>query len=215
MALEDLKAQWEQAPTWQKIVVLTIFPALVGFAIYYYGISPLLKEREELINRREHVKVQVEQLKKLAQRPQILDELRRELEKLLEQERRVKEEFERKVGELPTSDRIDIILGKLNSHLFKRGLTVLRVSLSEPVTKTFNLEKTGDKLRVVEAKQGLSVKVVEVEMVVEGSARQVIGFLKDLRSSKVISYPKSLTMDRGKSDKLRSVITIVLVLRGE
>ncbi|WP_297889921.1 hypothetical protein [Sulfurihydrogenibium sp.] len=63
--MDKLKQQWQDAPIWQKILVVLSFSLIVAYGIYMSYISPISDKISEIENQNQELKDQLNLLKKL------------------------------------------------------------------------------------------------------------------------------------------------------
>lgn len=143
--MASFKEQWEAAPLWQRAIIVLILPAVVAVVVWLYWVKPTMETRDKLISEKEQLQQEIARYRTMI-RPQILENLRKQLEELKEQERQKQEEFERVVGRIPTREDLDRIFGKINSIAFSKNIVITRVAVSRPQVKNFRIvEKEGRK----------------------------------------------------------------------
>lgn len=143
--MASFKEQWEAAPLWQRAIIVLILPAVVAAVVWLYWVKPTMETRDKLISEKEQLQEEITRYRSMI-RPQILENLRKQLEELKEQERQKREEFERVVGRIPTREDLDRIFGKINSIAFSKNIVITRVSVARPQVKNFRIvEKEGRK----------------------------------------------------------------------
>ncbi len=222
--MASFKEQWEAAPIWQRVIVVLILPAVLVGAIWFYVIKPDMETRDRLVSQREQLKQEIAKYRRLI-RPQVIENLKKQLEELKKKEEEKRKELEKVVGDIPTQEEIEKVFGEINSIALSNNLVITRIAISQPRVKNFQLtEKDGKKMVKLVAAQpeqrrrgrrtarrgkkqqqpqaaGVPVTTMEVAMSLEGTTRSVYGFLRKIYEKGLVSYPKSVKIkplrDRG------------------
>ena len=222
--MASFKEQWEAAPIWQRVIVVLILPAVLVGAIWFYVIKPDMETRDRLVSQREQLKQEIAKYRRLI-RPQVIENLKKQLEELKKKEEEKRKELEKVVGDIPTQEEIEKVFGEINSIALSNDLVITRIAISQPRVKNFQLtEKDGKKMVKLVAAQpeqrrrgrrtarrgkkqqqpqaaGVPVTTMEVAMSLEGTTRSVYGFLRKIYEKGLVSYPKSVKIkplrDRG------------------
>ena len=221
--MASFKEQWEAAPLWQRVIVVLILPAVLVGAIWFYVIKPDMETRDRLVSQREQLKQEIAKYRRLI-RPQVIENLKKQLEELKKKEEEKRKELEKVVGDIPTQEEIEKVFGEINSIALSNNLVITRIAISQPRVKNFQLtEKDGKKMVKLVAAQpeqrrgrrtarrgkkqqqpqaaGVPVTTMEVAMSLEGTTRSVYGFLGKIYEKGLVSYPKSVKIkplrDRG------------------
>ena len=74
MNMDDIKDQWENAPDWQKFLVIVLISASIGYLLYSLFLVDKIKEKETLARDVNNLKLEVLRLKK-ASHPRIKKKL--------------------------------------------------------------------------------------------------------------------------------------------
>ena len=222
--MASFKEQWEAAPLWQRVIVVLILPTVLVGAIWFYVIKPDMETRDRLVSQREQLKQEIAKYRRLI-RPQVIENLKKQLEELKKKEEEKRKELEKMVGDIPTQEEIEKVFGEINSIALSNDLVITRIAISQPRVKNFQLmEKDGKKMVKLVAAQseqrrrgrrtarrgkkqqqpqaaGVPVTTMEVAMSLEGTTRSVYGFLRKIYEKGLVSYPKSVKIkplrDRG------------------
>ncbi len=211
----NLKEQWEAAPLWQRVILVVIFPTVVIGAIWFYVIKPDIEKKKRLIQEKIQLAQEINRYRKLI-RPEVLENLKKQLEGLKEQEEEKKKELERVIGKIPSRKEIEKVFGEISRIASARNLVITRIVLSEPKVQNLQLiEVEGKKFVKVMVQQqqkqqargfrsqqkkkrtsqktdGVPVTVMEISMSLEGRTEDVYSFLKSIHRKGLVSYPKSV-----------------------
>ena len=230
MNIEEIKAQWQEAPPWQKLLVAIILPVVVGGALWFYYIAPLIDKKIELQNKKEQLQSEIENLRLMA-RESIITRMQEQLEKLKEEEKEKKKELEKVVGKIPKAGEIEKVLSQINSISIMHNVVIGSISMSTPKTKRYELVSSGDTKfvrpvaemqsqtqqakgqqggRVVRGRvssgrqqtsqtttaqqRGIPIKVVEVNLKLIGSSKDVYGVLRSIHKRGIASYPRLISI---------------------
>ncbi len=194
--LENLRAQWEQLPTWQRALVVVIFSAVVLYGIYNFLIVEEKKRIETLKKDISNLRAEIDRYKQTIN-PAFLESLRKELKRLKEEEKVQRIEFEKAVGKVPTKDDVNVIIKDLGNLAIGKGLSVLSLSVSAPQLKLFTVRN--GTLAVLEnqkgqKQQGVPLYVIGVSLNVEGDSEAIIGFFESLSGRGIVSYPSKVDL---------------------
>ena len=203
--MANFKEQWEAAPLWQRAIVVLIFPIVIVGGIWFYVIKPDMERRDKLISERDQLRQEIEKYKRLI-RPQVIENLKKQLEELKKEEEQKRKELENVVGKIPTQEEIEKVFGEINSIALSKNLVITKIAVSRPQVRRFQLVDRGGRKIVkpintntqqrgkkTQAQTvGVPVTTVEVAMSIEGSTDSVYGFLKKIYEKGLVSYPKSI-----------------------
>lgn len=212
--MAGFREQWEAAPLWQKAIIILVLPGVLLGAIWFYAIKPDMEERDKLVNEREQLRQEVEKYRKMS-RPEVIENLKRELERLKGEEEEKRRELESMVGKLPTKKEVERVFGEINSLALSNDLVITRIAVSEPKDYNVELVENGGKrfLKQVDSKgAGVPITTMEVSMSFEGSASGVYRFLKGLQEKGIVSYPKSIKLKPVKEKGLVSADIVIEVV---
>ncbi len=230
-----LKEQWEAAPLWQRVLVVLIMPVVVIGAVWFYVIKPAEEEKDRLLSQREQIRQEIEWYSRMT-RPQIIENLEKQLDELKIKEEEKRKELERVVGNIPTLKEMERVFGDINRIALRHGLVITRISLSEPRVQNFQLvERNGKKIVQVTVQQqnrvqeqqgrgrnappeepqtgGVPIKTMEISMSLEGNAQSVYNFLRDVQRRGLLSYPKSLKIELLKEGSVSADVVIDVILQ--
>jgi len=211
--MAGFREQWEAAPLWQKAIIILVLPGVLLGAIWFYAIKPDMEERDKLVNEREQLRQEVENYRKMS-RPQVIENLKRELERLKGEEEK-RRELDSMVGKLPTKKEVEKVFGEINSLALSNDLVITRIAVSEPRDYNVELVENGGKrfLKQVDSKgAGVPITTMEVSMSFEGSASGVYRFLRGLQEKGIVSYPKSIRLKPVKEKGLVSADIVIEVV---
>ncbi len=203
--MANFKEQWEAAPLWQRAIVVLIFPIVIVGAIWFYVIKPDMERRDKLISERNQLRQEIEKYRRLI-RPQIIENLKKQLDELKKEEEQKRKELEQVVGKIPTQEEIEKVFGEINSIALSKNLVITKIAVSRPQVRRFQLVDRGGRkiVKLVNANPqqrgkkpraqtaGVPVTTVEVAMSIEGTTDNVYGFLKKIYEKGLVSYPKSI-----------------------
>ena len=203
--MANFKEQWEAAPLWQRAIVVLIFPVVIVGAIWFYVIKPDMERRDKLISERNQLRQEIEKYRRLI-RPQVIENLKKQLEELRKEEEQKRKELEQVVGKIPTQEEIEKVFGEINSIALSKNLVITKIAVSRPQVRRFQLIDKGDRKIVKPVNTnpqqrgrkpqtqttGVPVTTVEVALSLEGTTDSVYGFLKKIYEKGLVSYPKSI-----------------------
>ena len=235
--MPSLKEQWEATPAWQRMVVAVALPLVAIGAVWMYVVKPDMETKDRLTKEKQQLNQEIAKYKRLI-RPGALKKLEGQLENLKKEEEAKKKELEKVVGDIPTQREIEKVFGEINRIAVSKNLVITSISLSSPKTQNFQLVEKGGKKFVKPAAQqqqqkqrgggrrgrvkkkqapvqkGIPITTVEVAMNLEGTTKDVYGFLEALYKQGLVSYPKSVNLkpsrDRG---VVSASVTIDVILQ--
>lgn len=250
MNLEEIKTQWQEAPPWQKLLVAIILPAVVGGALWFYYIAPLIDKKIELQNKKEQLQSEIESLRLMA-RESIITQLTEQLNKLLEEEKLKRKELEEVVGDIPKADEVERVLSRINSISIRHNVVIGSISMSAPKVKRYEMVDTGEgkvirpvaepqaqqnqagnqsggnvvRGRVSSGRQvsnqgaaaqmkGVPIKVVEVNLKLIGSTKDIYGVLRSIHKRGIASYPRVISIKpMPEKNAVDAVISLDIILQ--
>ncbi len=209
--MEDLKEQWNQAPIWQKAVILSAFTALVVGGIWFYVVSPIHSKKQELVDERDQL---IKNIKLYSTRynEETLKKLESRLEKLKEEEKRKSAILERVVGKIPSVGDIDKIFRKINDIALAEGLVIQSLSVKNPEALNFVTVKKGDKIYIKRAQettdseksksgkkenksQTITIHAIPVTLTVEGKTSSLYRFMHRIQKGGFASFPTDVVVE--------------------
>lgn len=112
--MDKLKQQWQDAPIWQKILVVLSFSLIVAYGIYMSYISPISDKISEIENQNQELKDQLNLLKKLTNNKEaiLLNKKLKDLKLKLAQDKLKLEEFYKNVPDKPKVEEVIDFISK-------------------------------------------------------------------------------------------------------
>ncbi len=234
--MERLLAQLKALPPWQRHVLLLGIPIALILYLWFMLISPAGEEVDRLRGDVNREKTEVERLR-ASIKPSVLENLRKEEEKLNEEYSRKYTELTALVGEIPTQKDISLVLRSIGKVARSSGVKLLGMQIGTPQQASYQLAEEGGKKLIKEitvqqgqqggqqqtqqqtkqqpkqAQQQEGVKFLrsELKLSFSGNYKQVSNFINTLKKEGVISYPVSMSLtNEGKELKGELVIYLIM-----
>ncbi|MCY0866516.1 MAG: hypothetical protein AB1353_08785 [Aquificota bacterium] len=237
--MENIKAQFKNLPPWQKYFLVLGLPILLIFYIWFILISPALEETNRLRLEKDRVEKEIETIKG-SMKPTILNNLKKEKERLELEYAQKYAELTSMVGEIPTEKDAAKIIRNIGNIATKSGVVILNLQVSSPQKVNYELIQEGDKKIVKEVQQqqqgqqqaqqqktqqqqkqaqqqpkGVSFLRSELKITLSGPYGSVRKFLERLAKEGVISYPSSITLTPEGANKVRAEVVLFLIMKEE
>ncbi len=206
---ENLKAQWEQTPLWQRVLVIVIFSAGVLFALHKFV---ALEEKKKINTLKEEIQNLRSEIKRYKEtvNPAFIEHLKEELKKLEEQEVVKRQEFERIVGKVPYKEEVNVIIKEIGNIALSSGLSVLSIKIGEPRMRRFTIQNgvvsivsdaqaQGGKNQQQPNSQnkqlsGVPLYIINVQLNLEGTSASIMRFFRSLSEKGIVSYPQKVEL---------------------
>ncbi len=214
-------------PSWQRIVIIFVFPLAILVYVWLLLLSPTLEEVKKLTDERDRVQAEVQNIQR-SMNPKIIENLRNKEEatkKLLEEKEK---ELTAIVGNIPGEKDIGMILRQVGVLARKSGLMIINVQMGPRQEVFYTLETSGSEKFVKEvqeqqqqpkqaAKKVEGVKYLrsELKMALLGKYENFKKFMEYMAEGGLISYPSSINFTQAEGGKLKGDISLYLLLSKE
>ncbi len=229
--MENIKTQFKNLPTWQKYFLIIGLPIFVSLYIWFILISPLMDEINRLKLEKDQAEREIANLKN-SMRPAVLNNLRREKERLEQEYEQRYKELTSMVGEIPTEGDVPKIIRNIGSLAMKSRVVILNLQMSSPQKVSYELIQEGNRKVVKEVQQqqqtqqkqqkqqqkqtqGVSFLRSEMKIVASGSYNSIRKFLDMLAREGVVSYPSNIVLTPEEGNKVKAEITLFLIMKEE
>ncbi len=230
-------AQFKALPPLQRYILLLAIPIVVIVYLWFMFISPTNDEISKLKMDIQKEKTEIENLKNTL-KPAVLENLRNQEKKLMQDYQLKQAELVSLVGEIPTERDMALVVKNIGSIARKSNLTIMRIQVSNPQKTTFALYTEGEKKIVKEyqqqqqtsdqqkkdqqkradkQQQATEQKTVsflksKVELELLGTYPSLKSFLDNLQQRGIISYPESLSISP-EGQKIRAKLEINTLIK--
>lgn len=214
-------------PSWQRIVILFVFPLALLVYVWLLLLSPTLEEVKKLTDEIDRVRAEVQNIQR-SMNPKIIENLKNKEEatkKLLEEKEK---ELTAIVGNIPGEKDIGMILRQVGVLARESGLTIINVQMGPRQEVLYTLETSGNEKFVKEVqeqqqKQKQEAKKVEgvkylrseLKMALLGKYENFKKFMEYMAEGGLISYPSSINLTQAEGGKLKGDISLYLLLSKE
>lgn len=223
--MEKLISQFKALPAWQRVFLVAIFPIFLNLYIYFMLLSPQLEEREKI---KGDIEIAKDQLAKAREslNPAIIQNLRKEEERLKKEYLEKEMELTSLVGEIPKEREVGKVLKNIGSIAKKNNLIVLNMQISNPekvnyymdsqkqIVKILKQEAPQQQQQPPQPQEGVPMLKADAKLTLLGSYTSLRSFLESLGREGIISYPIQLNLST-EGSKLRAELTLHLLFKEE
>jgi hypothetical protein len=220
LTTETLKEQWIELPSWQKILLILIFAALIMYGIFFLSIQPKYTEISKIEKEVSSLDKEVTFLKKIAT-PENIKTLNQELAKVKEKNKQLRIKLQELKKIIPEKSKINKILSFISTSAFFNNLTLNQFKVNKTrkvvayydskndkiVIKEDKKQKTvvkkskkGKKKKKVNQPKGVKLNQIQMYADLTGDIPGLVKFLADISKSKRYISIDSISISKGKTD---------------
>ncbi len=211
--LEKIKEQLEELPVWQRALLVVVVAAGIIFALHKFVVVEEKKKIEAINQEISNLRAEIKKYQQTIN-PVFLENLRKELKRLREEEVQKRKEFEEVVGKVPYKEEVNVIIKEIGNIALNSGLAILKMEIQDPkklhftvnngivqiVNPAANQNAQGNnqgaqaQAQAQQAPQGVPLYIFKLAMKIEGSSEAILNFFSSLAERGIVSYPEKVEL---------------------
>ncbi len=217
MNMEDIKSQWENAPDWQKFLVILLISASIGYLLYSLFLVDKIKEKETLARDVNNLKLEVLRLQK-ASHPRIKKKLMKKLKELENEIQLLNQKMEYLSKIIPEQEDPQFLLNFLSVGAKKTGMILEKFQISKPedtiigykdnqlVIERIKNDKDR-KRKYIKRKDQIKLKRIKITLNMLGDLNSLYNYIKYIGKSK-----RFIRTDQVVINKIQNLLKITIKL---
>jgi Tfp pilus assembly protein PilO len=147
LKMDKLKEQWQEAPLWQKALLITIVSLIFSYLIFMNFIDPKMTEIADLEKEKQQMEQELSFLKKTSNLAELskINKKIQEMEEKLKNDKLKLEEFYRMV---PTSPKIEEVLDSIAKKSSMNGLIISSFSIDKEEEIYLSYDEANKSLKI-------------------------------------------------------------------
>ena len=220
MSTEALKEQWVELPSWQKILLILIFAAIIMYGIFFLYIQPKYMEISKVEKEVNNLEKEVTFLKKIAT-PENIKKLNQEYAKVKKTNQELREKLKEIKKIIPEESKINKILSFISTSAETNNITLNQFKVSKVKKVVAYYDSKNDKIVIkddkgkpkpqkskkrknkkAKQKEPKGIKLNQVQMAADfnGNIPGFVKFLADVSKSERYISIDNILVKKGKND---------------
>ncbi len=211
MDLNNIKSQWEEAPGWQKILVVFLVTGAIAYLFYTFVITEKVNQKNALEREVSFLEKEVLRLKKASQ-PRIKKRLMNKLKELEKEIALLNQKMEYLKKIIPEKEDPQYLLNFLSLGAKKTGMLLEKFQISKPEDIIIGYKKGNEELSIRKSnkkpsKREIKLKRIGITLDLYGDLSSLYQFISYIGKSK-----RYIRIDNLRIDKKKNILKTKLTL---